>query len=84
MYERLRGGPLGPERFDYLFAQLQATVANASRDRRTRPYKAVNFAPPWSDTTQWPWADRDSGSGEMTGEEMLKTVKSMHRSMGGK
>jgi len=80
VYERLYG-PLGPERLDYLCAQLQATVANASRDRKTRPYKPVDFAPPWADREVWPWASGPKGP--MAPEDMLRQVKSLHRAMGG-
>lgn len=74
-------GPIGAERFDYLFAQLQATVANTSRDRKTRPFKPVNFAPPWADRESWPWSD---GKKEQTPEDMLRAVKALNKAMGGK
>lgn len=82
VHERLNG-PLGSLRFDYLFAQLQATIANANRGKRGKSYKAADFAPRWADTKQWPWTDKEADAPK-TGQELLDMVKSIHRSMGGK
>ncbi len=82
IYERMYG-PLGPERLDYLFAQLQATIANANRGKRGKTYKPVDFAPRWADRDAWPWAEKDDQQ-EQTPEEMLRMVKALHRSMGGR
>jgi hypothetical protein len=76
-------GPLGPERFDYLFAQLQATIANANRGRKGKAFKPADFAPRWVDRKRWPWAEPDEG-GQQTGEQMLEAVKQYQRSMGGR
>lgn len=82
VHERLNG-PLGGLRLDYLFAQLQATIANANRGRRGKTYKPVDFAPRWADTGQWPWSDRQE-QGPQSDRDMLDVVKSLHRAMGGK
>lgn len=80
VYER-QFGPLGPERLDYLFAQLQATLANANRRKGQKPYRPEQFAPHWADVKRWPWSTKDPGP--QTGEDILRTVKSAHKAMGG-
>lgn len=68
----LVAGPIGRERDDQLFAQLQATIANAQRSKKQRPYKAEQFVPRWG---------RRRPDGPMSGEDMLRTVKGLHRGM---
>ncbi len=40
-------GPLGPERLDYLFASLAATVANVNRPKGRALYKLEDFMIKW-------------------------------------
>lgn len=82
VYERLYG-PLGPERLDYLFAMLAATIANANRGKGKTAYKPAQFAPRWVDVKRWPWAEQEA-QGPMTGEQMLKAIKGIHAGMAGK
>lgn len=82
VHERLNG-PLGALRFDYLFAQLQATIANANRGKRGKSYKPSDFAPRWADTSRWPWSEKEQ-TGPQSDQEMLEVVKSLHRAMGGR
>ncbi len=77
-------GPLGPERLDYLFAQLQATIANANRGKKGKAYKPADFAPRWADRKAWPWSDPGDEQGPQTGEQQLEAIKQYHRSMGGR
>lgn len=81
VYERMFG-PIGPERFDYLFAQLQATLANINRKKGAKAYRPDQFAPPWVDTKSWPWSTGKQGP--QTGDEILRTVMAAHRAMGGR
>jgi len=56
---------------------LQATIANVNRSKRERPYKAEQFAP------KWERRQPVDGNGEMSGEDMLRAVKRIHKAMGG-
>lgn len=76
-------GPLGPERLDYLFAQLQATIANANRGKRGKTYKPADFAPRWADRERWPWAEKDA-EGPQSSEDHLNIVKQWNRAQGGR
>lgn len=67
-------GPVGEERLDHLFAMLQATLANVNRGKAQRPYKADEFMPKWG---------RAKPAGPMTGEDMLRAVKRINKTMGG-
>ena len=69
-------GPVGDDRLDYLFAMLQATIANVNRGKRQKAYEPDQFLPRWG-----PARER---TGPMSGDDMLRKVKQMHRSMGGK
>jgi hypothetical protein len=80
VYERLYG-PLGPERQDYLFAQVCATLYNVNRSKGKKAASPVDYAPPWADRKAWPWAEPKQ---EQTPEEMLRAIKTMTRGMGGK
>jgi hypothetical protein len=62
---------------DYLFAMLATVIANANRAKRTRPYKADQFMPKWDAKAP---AERKQ---EMSGEDMLRAVKRLNRTMGG-
>jgi hypothetical protein len=53
---------------------LQATIANANRSKRVRPYKPEQFVPEWSVATK---------SGPMSGDDMLAAVKRINANMGG-
>ncbi len=73
-YEQV-AGPLGPERLDYLFAQLMSTIANVNRGKGQKPYRSEQFMPTW-----------DAGAPpvrrpEMSGEEILQAVKGIQRSL---
>jgi hypothetical protein len=69
-------GPIGDERFDHLFAMLASVVANVNRDRKQRPYPAEQFLPKWQ-------AKQETGNGETDPEQLLRTVKRLHKAMGG-
>ncbi len=71
-------GPLGPARTDYLFGMLASVIANTSRPKKSRPYKAEQFVPKWD-------ADaRPERRPEMDGHEMLSAVRKINRMVGGK
>jgi hypothetical protein len=53
---------------------LQATIANVNRGRTQRPYKADDFMPRWG---------VGKPAGPMTGEDMLRAVKRVNKTMGG-
>lgn len=69
-------GPIGAERFDQLFAMLASVVANVQRGRKQRPYSADQFLPKWQ-------ARQSAGGNELDPEQMLRTVKRLHKAMGG-
>lgn len=73
-YERV-AGPVGDERLDYLFAMLQATIANVNRSKKQKAYEAAAFMPKWGMAKE--------SSGPMSGEEMLDAVKKLNGRMGG-
>lgn len=75
VHERLNG-PMGQLRLDYLFAQLQATVANANRGKRGKTYKPADFAPKWANKEAWPWSEKEE-QGPQSGHDMLDLVKRM-------
>ena len=56
---------------------LQATVANVNRSKKQRPFKAEQFVPKWERRRPV------DGNGEMSGEDMLRAVKRIHKAMGG-
>ena len=72
-YEQVTG-PLGPERMDLLFGILTATVSNGSRGKGQRAREPKDFIPKW-----------DQGAGRQPADwrQMLATVKTMNRRMGG-
>jgi hypothetical protein len=78
VYEQLYG-PLGPERLDHLFAMLQATIANANRGKKSRPYKPEQFMPGWGRS-----GDAEPERQALDGYEMLNKIRSINRAMGGK
>lgn len=69
-------GPIGEERFDTLFAMLASVIANVNRSKRQRPYQAEQFMPKWERRAPVP-------QGEMSGDDMLRAVKRIHKAMGG-
>jgi len=71
-YERV-AGPLGPERADLHAAIVAATVANAMRGKKGRPFKPADFMPQW---------DRPSPV-EQTGDDHLRIVKQLQAAFGG-
>jgi hypothetical protein len=73
-YEKV-SGPLGPERFDLLFADLASVIANAQRAKSQRPYRPDQFMRKWDPDAPPP------RNPEMDGEEMLRAVKKLHRGM---
>jgi hypothetical protein len=73
-YERV-AGPLGDARLDALFAQLLSLTANVNRPKRQRPYRPEQFMPKWD-----PEAPPERRP-EMSGEDILRAVKGMQRSM---
>lgn len=78
-------GPLGPERTDFMLAQLCAVLANVNRGKKEKAREPADFAPPWADRQVWPWK---SGTARARGEqvdpeEMLRTIRGIHRQMGG-
>lgn len=73
-YEKVNG-PLGGARLDALFAQLMALTANVNRGSKQTAFKAEQFMPQWD-----PDAPPERKP-EMSPDDMLKAVKTMHRSM---
>ncbi|GGK89113.1 phage tail assembly protein T [Mangrovihabitans endophyticus] len=71
-------GTLGPERFDLLHAITAATIANANRGRRTRPYKPDQFMPKWGRR------GAAAQQGPPTGDDLLRKLRSLTKSMGGR
>jgi hypothetical protein len=78
VYERLYG-PLGPERHDYLTAMQMAQVHNSNRKKGSTAAKVADFAPPWADTSVWPWAETKA---EQTPEDHLRAAQAAMRQMG--
>lgn len=71
-------GPIGlGERLDDLFAMLASVIANVNRGKGQRPYKAEQFKPKWERRAAV------QQTGEMDPEQMLRTVKRIHKAMGG-
>lgn len=68
-------GPIGAERLDSLFAMLQSVVANVQRSSKQRPYKVEEFLPKWQ-------AKRETRE-EADPEQLLRTVRRLHKAMGG-
>lgn len=60
---------------DILFGQLMSVIANAQRSKSQRPYRPDQFIPKWDPKA--PEARRP----EMDGEQLLRTVKRLHRGM---
>lgn len=71
-YEHV-AGPLGPERQDVLHAILAATVSNTARGKG-RKAEPKDFMPKWDQGAKRVPADW---------QQMLATVKTMNRRMGG-
>ena len=69
-------GPIGDERLDTLFGMLASVIANVNRSKKQRPYTAEQFMPKWE-------RRRQVNTGEMSGEDMLRAVKRIHKAMGG-
>jgi len=63
-------GPLGRRRSDIQAATIAATVANANRGKGGRKFKMSDFLIPYGEQRKTP-------------EQMLETIKSLNRSMGG-
>jgi len=72
-YEQVTG-PLGPERQDLLFGILTATVSNGSRGKGQRAKEPKDFIPKWDQGGKREPADW---------RQMLATVQSMNRRLGG-
>ena len=72
-YEQVTG-PLGPERQDLLFGILTATVSNGSRGKGQRAKEPKDFIPKWDQGAKREPADW---------RQMLATVQSMNRRLGG-
>jgi len=73
-YERVTG-PLGPERADIQAAIIASTIANANQGKRGRRFKPEDFLPRWDQPA--------AASGDQTGEDHLRLIKSLNRAMGG-
>ncbi len=73
-YERV-AGPVGDERFDQLFAMLQATIANVNRGKNQKAYEPSAFLPKWGVAKPQ--------TGPMSGHDMLEAVKRLNKRMGG-
>jgi primosomal protein N'' len=73
-------GPIGPARIDVLFARLMAQTANINRKKNSKALTAEDFMPRWD--PQYERVTRERRP-HMSGEDMLRAVKSMHRRMGG-
>ena len=71
-YEQVTG-PIGPERQDLLFSILAATVSNTARGKG-RKAEPKDFLPKWDQGAKREPADW---------QQMLATVKTMNRRMGG-
>jgi hypothetical protein len=54
---------------------LQATIANVNRGKTQRAYEPDQFLPRWGKTK--------TAAGPMSGEDMLRAVKRLHKGMGG-
>lgn len=68
-FERLTG-PLGRRRQDIQAAVVAATVANSNRGKGQRKAKITDFLIPYGQERKSP-------------EQMLETIRSLNRSMGG-
>jgi hypothetical protein len=55
---------------------LASVIANVNRSKKQRPYTAEQFLPKWQ-------AKQESESGELDPEQLLRTVKRLHKAMGG-
>lgn len=64
-------GPLGRRRNDIQAATIAATIANANRGKGGRKFKMADFLIPYGEQTR------------KTPEQMLRTIRSLNRSMGG-
>lgn len=78
VYERLYG-PLGPARGDYLAAMQMAMLHNVNRGKGKKAARAADFAPPWTDTSEWPWVESKQ---EQTPEDHLRAAQAAMRQMG--
>jgi hypothetical protein len=57
---------------------LMSTIANVNRGKAQRPYRADEFLPKWQAVRA------AQGQGEAAGaEQMLRTVRRLHKAMGG-
>lgn len=54
---------------------LASVIANVNRSKKQRPYQAEQFLPTWE--------RRQVKTGPMSGEDMLRAVKRIHKAMGG-
>lgn len=55
---------------------LASVIANVNRSKKQRPYQAEQFMPKWE-------RRQTVRTGEMSGEDMLRAVKRIHKAMGG-
>lgn len=79
-YEQVAGPVDIGSRLDERFAMLASVVANVNRGKAQKPYRQEEFLPPWAqeDAAR---ARRDAPA--MTGEDMLRAVKSAHGAITG-
>lgn len=56
---------------------LASVIANSNRTKASKPYKAEQFIPKW-DPNAYP-----ERRPEMSGEDMLRAVKRINKTMGG-
>jgi hypothetical protein len=69
-FERMTG-PLGRRRQDIQAATIAATVANANRGKKSKPFKMQDFLIPYGE------------SREKTPDQMLEAIRQLNASMGG-
>jgi len=55
---------------------LASVIANVNRSKKQRPYTAEQFLPKWQ-------AKRETEGGELDPEQLLRTVRRLHKAMGG-
>lgn len=55
---------------------LASVIANVNRSKKQRPYTAEQFLPKWQ-------ASRQTENGELDPEQLLRTVRRLHKAMGG-
>lgn len=69
-FERM-SGPLGRRRNDIQAATIAATIANANRGKKGKPFKMQDFLIPYGENQ------------EKSPDQLLETIRQLNASMGG-